>query len=110
MFPSEFVLNVFLEKRGRTTNGGFNSGHGLAGACLVRLTRTPIVILYAQPKTPTYFPRFAAFSAHKRRSIQLEQTRTTSSGRDYRLRPGGTDGRDLCRAREPQSAADRCAG
>src|SRR5712692_7240872 len=55
LFPSEFVLNVSLEKRGRTWKGGFNSGHGLAGACLVRLTRTPIVILYAQPKTPTYF-------------------------------------------------------
>src|SRR6267142_6776494 len=54
MFPSEFVLNVSLEKRGRTANGGFNSGRGLAGARLVRLTRTPIVILYAQPKTPTY--------------------------------------------------------
>src|SRR5438874_8516011 len=54
MLPSEFVLNVSLEKRGRTANGGFNSGHGLAGARLVRLTRTPIVILYAQPKTPIY--------------------------------------------------------
>src|SRR5467141_473091 len=57
MLPSEFVLNVSLEKRRRTANGGFNSGHGLAGACLVRLTRTPIVILYAQPKTPINSPR-----------------------------------------------------
>src|SRR5216684_1144686 len=100
MFPSESVLNVSLEKRGRTANGGFDSGHGLAGARLVRLTRTPIVILYAQPKTPTYFPQFGAFSAHKRRSIQLEQTRTSPSGRNHRLRPGRTDGRDLFRTRE----------
>ena len=28
---------------------------GLAGACLVRLTRTVLVILYAQPKTPIHF-------------------------------------------------------
>src|SRR5712691_129704 len=77
LFSSEFVLNVSLEKRGRTWKGGCNSGHGLAGACLVRLTRTPIVILYAQPKTPIDFLRFATSGTHEgdRSSLAKQELR-----------------------------------
>jgi len=47
------LVRVFTQLiLGRTDKVDVDQGHNLAGACLVRLTRTPIVILYAQPKTP----------------------------------------------------------
>src|SRR5215813_14845080 len=51
-FSSEFALKCFrhVESNNRWNLSGF-------GACLVRLTRTLLFILYAQSKTPTDFPK-----------------------------------------------------
>src|SRR5438132_10407498 len=54
-FSCESLLNVLSQKRGRTASWIRIEATVLAGACLVRLTRTLIVILYAQPKTPIDF-------------------------------------------------------
>src|SRR4029078_6747699 len=40
-----------MSRCGRTSKVDAISGHDVAGAWLVRLTRTALVILYAQPKT-----------------------------------------------------------
>src|SRR5437879_3097392 len=50
---SEFLFNVSLDAS--EPKGDANSGHDVAGAWLVRLTRTALVILHAQRKTPTVF-------------------------------------------------------
>ena len=63
------LVRVFTQRiLGRTDKVDVDQGHNLAGACLVRLTRTLIVILYAQPKTPIDFLRY---------SMQPRQNRET---------------------------------
>src|ERR1700694_5626740 len=56
---SEMLLNRISRSVAEPGMVDAGSGHKTAGASLGRLTYTPLVILYAQPKTPTYFLRLA---------------------------------------------------
>src|SRR5258706_7676370 len=111
VFSSELVLKVLPTNVAEWRNGVLIQATGLAGACLVRLTRTVLVILYAQPKTPILYSDFGTFpKLNRRRPTPLGQRRTSPSGRDHRLRTSRPDRRNLHRACQSRSPAGRCTG